>query len=154
MTGFLDPKDSKEKLYYIRSVDYIQKEKLDEPFGLKYQQTNRSEREYPAVRFFAPDYGGTAIWSNWGMEYIKLLTLLTQSTGDVRFVIKARQQLTEYSKRMIQYRGYPEVYFPNGNMFSNLLYKSVRQTGWVVSFEQARMMTEETEEYWKDHLKQ
>lgn len=149
MTGFLDPNDSKEKLYYIRSVDYIQKEKLDEPMGLKYQQTNRTEREYLAVRLFAPEYGGTAIWSNWGMEYIKLLAMLTKSTGDLRFVMRGRQQIDEYSKRMIQYRGYPEVYFPNGDMFSNLLYKSVRQTGWVVSYEQARMMTKDVEEHWK-----
>ncbi|MEP7166350.1 MAG: hypothetical protein ABI758_00040 [Candidatus Woesebacteria bacterium] len=145
MTGFLNPKDRTDREYIARSIAYIQKEKLDVPFGLKYQQTNRSQREYPTVRLVAPEYGGTAIWSHWGIEYIKALILLSRETGERSYLDEANKQLESYSENIIKYRGYPEVYNDKGEMFSNFFYKSVRQTGWVVNFEEARLMLEDAE---------
>lgn len=142
MAGFLDPKNPGERAYYEKSVSYIQAQKLDQPFGLKYQEDNRVFRQYVLPRLFAPNYGGTAIWSNWGMEYIKLLAILYKETGNREYLNRAEQQLNSYAENIIKYRGYPEVYTPDGEMFSEFFYKSVRQTGWVVSFEQARELVD------------
>lgn len=145
MTGFLDPTDPTERTYYRRSVDYIIREKIDLPFGLRYQQENRSERAYLGVRIFAPSYGGTAIWSHWGMEYCKLLILLSKLDNEPILLERAEEQLTWYSQNMVKYRGFPEVYDKSGEMFANPFYKSVRKTGWVVNFEQARLMLDDAQ---------
>jgi len=139
-TGFLDPSKDTDREIYQSCVKYIQDAKLDEPFGLKYQQQKRPERLYPLVRLTAPEYGSTNIWSNWGMEYAKLLVLLYQETGSTDYLDEAQHQIDAYSENIIKYGCYPEVYDENGKMFKNLFYKSVCQTGWVVTFEQAKAM--------------
>ncbi len=139
-TGFLNPQDPVELPYFERSVSYIRQNKIDQPFGLKYQTEDRPEREYSLVRFFVPEYGGTAIWSHWGMEYIKLLVLLYQQTGKAEYLALAESQLQSYSNNIIKYRCYPEVYDAQGRMLKNFFYKSVCQTGWVVNYEQAARM--------------
>lgn len=141
-TGFLDPFDPTERQLYQECVKYIQAQGIDSPFGLKYQQEMRGERLHPIVRIGAPEYGSTAIWSNWGMEYIKLLTFLYRTTGDSSYYQRAQQQLDAYTDNIIRYSCYPEVYNDQGQMFQNLFYKSVCQTGWVVTYEQAKALLE------------
>jgi len=141
-TGFLDTKNAEERPYFEKCVSYIQKEKLDQPFGLRYQQTNRSEREYSIVRILVGDYGGTAIWSHLGQEYTKLLVLLYLQTKKQAYLETAKHQVDAYTANIIKYRCYPEVYDHNGNMLEHFFYKSVCQTGWVVSYEQAKEMVE------------
>jgi hypothetical protein len=142
MTGFLDPRKADEQHYFTQSVAYIQAHDLDYPFGLKYQDQDRPERQYFFPRFFSPRYGSTVIWSHWGMEYIKMLVLLAQSTGDKRYLQAAQHQLDTYTQNILKYQGYPEVYDSNGKMYQTLFYKSVRQTGWVVNYQQAKAMVE------------
>lgn len=139
-TGFLDPRNAGDRQYYQSCVKYIQDHKLDRPFGIKYQQQLRPWRLYPLVRIGAPQYGSTAIWSNWGMEYAKLLALLFQSTGNQAYLDEADYQIDQYTDNIIKYECYPEVYDENGQMFKNLFYKSVCQTGWVVTYEQAKAL--------------
>jgi len=141
-TGFLSPQNPEERFYFEESVSYIQQNKLDQPFGLRYQLTNRAERVYPLVQLFLPEYGGTTIWSNWGMEYIKLLMLLHKETGNANYLETAKRQLQSYSDNIVKYHCYPEVYDSSGKMLRNFFYKSVCQTGWVVSYEQAVKMVE------------
>src|SRR5262249_55944119 len=38
MTGFLDVRNHSERQYYVEAVEYIQRQGIDQPFGLKYQQ--------------------------------------------------------------------------------------------------------------------
>jgi hypothetical protein len=140
MTGFLSPSNPDDRPYLEKSVAYIQAEKLDQPFGLHFQQTDRPERQYLANRLGAPEYGGTAIWSNWGQEYIKVLLLLYKATNNPQYKLTATQQLQAYENNILEYHGFPEVYDHQGKMMETPLYKSVRQTGWVVSFEQAQKM--------------
>lgn len=139
-TGFLNPKNDADRQMYQSCVRYIQDNKIDEPFGLKYQQQERPWRLYSLVRVGAPEYGSTAIWSNWGMEYTKLLILLYQTTSNTAYLDKAQQNIDAYSENIIEYGCYPEVYDDKGKMFKNFFYKSVCQTGWVVTFEQAKAM--------------
>lgn len=146
MTGFLDPTKNEERPYFIRSLEYIQRNAIDQPFGLQYSPQRRDEQPYFWVKWFAPDYGSTAIWSHWGMEYIKLLCILADQTGDEIYLQQAEQQLTAYTYNIKRYRGYPEVYTKEGDFFQQRSYRSVLQTGWVVNFEQARAMFESVRE--------
>lgn len=140
MTGFLDIQNEQERPYYTRSVEYIQRNAIDQPFGLQYHPDLRRDRQYPLVRLFAPSYGSTAIWSNWGMEYIKTLAELGRITKQPELITEARRQLEAYTFNIKRYQGYPELYDETGDFYQKFLYKSVRQTGWVVTYEQARMM--------------
>lgn len=146
MTGFLDVNNPEELRYYRRIVSYIQRNAIDQPFGLQYHPDRRREQLYPLSGTVAPAYGSTAIWSHWGMEYIKLLTLLSQKTGDRIYLEQAEAQLSAYTFNMKRYRGYPEVYDKEGDFFRQSFYKSVRRTGWVVNYEQARAMYQWTRE--------
>jgi hypothetical protein len=141
-TGFLSPLHTDERHYFERSVRYIRKHEIDRPLGLKYQQTDRAHRQFPLVRLFVPSYGGSAIWSHWGTEYIKLLVLLYSTTRKKEYQKEAGYQLDQYSQRIVKYKGYPELYDESGNMLSTLFYKSIRQTGWVINYEQAKAMYE------------
>jgi hypothetical protein len=145
MTGFLDPADPEERQYYLRVTDYIQRNALDQPFALQYHADPRREQLYLAAKLFAPSYASTAIWSNWGMEYIKLLLWFAQTEGKELYLQQAADQLSAYAYNIKRYRGYPEVYDANGDFFRQTFYKSIRQTGWIVSYEQAREMYEWTD---------
>lgn len=148
MTGMLDPENPDDREKLVRSVSYIQRNAMDQPFGLQYQTEARREEMYLIPGLFAPRYASTAIWSNWGMEYVKLLVSLAQVTGDRIYMEEADRQLSAYAFNIKRYKGYPEVYNAEGDFFRSRLYKSVRQTGWVVSYEQARTMYEWTRENW------
>lgn len=135
-TGFLKPSAKSEHTYFERSIAYIQKEKIDQPFALKYQQDTRAHRQFLAVRLAVASYGGDAIWSFWGMEYIKSLLLLYKYTGRKEYCETADFHIKKYKQKMLEYGGFPEVYDPHGNLLQTPLYRSIRQTGWVVGFEQ------------------
>ncbi len=139
-TGFLDANVPAEVTYLRRAVGYTMRQNLDLPFPLRYQGEDRASRQYPLVRLVVPSYGGTSIWSFWGAEFIKLLVVLYRHTGNETYLARAGQHVETYEKNMEQYRGYPEVYNTDGGMLNTPLYKSVRQTGWVVGFEQAAAM--------------
>src|SRR5690606_6890427 len=94
------------------------------------------------VRWLLPEYGGSAIWSFWGIEYIKLLTLLHRHTGNGDYLADAGRYLDHYAANIVRYRGFPETYDTAGNMLLSPFYKSIRQTGWIVNYQQARAMIE------------
>jgi hypothetical protein len=137
-TRFLDPKQPAERKYYESCVKYIQAHQLDQPFGLRYQIEPRYEQEYLPVRIFAPEYGTTTIWSNLGMEYVKTLAYLYQETKNTEYLNTAQRQINAYSDNIVKTGCYPEVYNTKGEMYQKTFYKSVCQTGWVVTYEQAK----------------
>lgn len=142
MTGFLDPAIEAERVYYEQVVEYIQRNAIDQPFGLQYHPDLRRRRQYLIPQLVAPSYGSTAIWSNWGMEYVKILAILSLHTHRSDYLHRAKDQIGSYSFNIKRYRGYPEVYDAQGDFYRQIFYKSVRQTGWVVSFEEARDLVE------------
>lgn len=139
-TGFLSLENAKERDYFIRSVTYIQKNGIDKPFALKYQHETRAHRQFFAVRLAVASYGGEAIWSFWGMEYIKTLLLLYAYTKDNAYLKTADEHIQKYEENMVRDHGFPEVYDKDGQLLETPLYRSVRQTGWVIGFEQARTL--------------
>ncbi|PIR58900.1 MAG: hypothetical protein COU69_03175 [Candidatus Pacebacteria bacterium CG10_big_fil_rev_8_21_14_0_10_56_10] len=148
LTGLLDPEQPQDLRMLTSTVEYIRRNAIDQPFGLQYHPDQRRGRVYLPVLIGSPAYASTAIWSNWGMEYIKLLARLAQVTGDESYLAAAEKQLASYAFNIKRHRGYPEVYSAEGEFYRTPLYKSIRQTGWVVSFLQAREMVGWTREAW------
>jgi hypothetical protein len=139
-TGFLRPADPQERHYFEESVRYIQTHGIDKPFAIKYQQETRAHRQFLAVRLAVASYGGDAIWSFWGMEYIKVLLLLYRSTHRKSYLTAADHHIAAYERAMLRDGGFPEVYDAKGKLLQTPLYRSIRQTGWVIGFEQVRTM--------------
>ncbi len=139
-TGFLQPSSKAEQKYYEQSIAYIKVKRIDQPFALKYQHETRAHRQFLAVRLAVASYGGDAIWSFWGMEYIKSLLLLHKHTGNKEYLKTADYHIKKYKEKMLEYGGFPEVYDPEGKLLQTPLYRSVRQTGWVIGFEQVLAM--------------
>lgn len=139
-TGFLNPEHADEREYFARSVEYIRNMKIDRPFAIKYQHETRAHRQFAAVRMVVASYGGDSIWSFWGMEYIKVLLGLSRATGETWYRDEADYHITKYEEAMLTYGGYPELYDADGKMLQTALYRSIRQTGWVIGFDQIRAM--------------
>lgn len=135
-TGFIDPERASERYYFEQSIAYIQKQKIDKPFAIKYQADTRAHRQFPIVRLAVASYGGDSIWSFWGMEYIKVLLALHQQTNNSTYLTTADYHIEMYKAKMLQYGGYPETYDAEGNLLETPLYRSIIQTGWVIGFEQ------------------
>lgn len=136
-TGFLNPTSKYEMHYFTDSVKYIQANNIAHPLPIKYQHDTRAHRQFLAVRLAVASYGGDAIWSFWGMEYIKVLLILYKTTGSTEYLEEADQHIASYKAAMLRDGGFPEVYDPSGRLLQTPLYRSVRQTGWVIGFEQA-----------------
>jgi hypothetical protein len=141
-TGFLSPSRPEDLPYLKRIVQFIREENIAKPFPIKYQAT-LSAKDVPwAVKTFVPNYGGDAIWSYWGAEYITLLANLYGATHDKSYINEAREAITTYNQKMSETRGFPETFAPDGSFLENNFYKSIRQTGWVVQFETAKEKVE------------
>ncbi len=139
-TGFLTPEKSDEIGYFSRSVEYIRRMEIDRPFAIKYQHETRAHRQFAAVRMVVASYGGDSIWSFWGMEYIKVLLALHRETSQEWYLEEADYHIDKYEAMMLKYGGFPELYDAQGNMMQTTLYRSVRQTGWVIGFDQVRSL--------------
>lgn len=72
------------------------------------------------------------------MEYIKTLLALYRTTKQVEYLEEADYHIAKYEEMMVRYSGFPELYDANGDMMQTALYRSVRQTGWVIGFDQVR----------------
>jgi hypothetical protein len=140
ITGFLDPAKQSEQHYFTQSVAYIQAKGIDHPFAIKYQHEARGQRSFFWPRIAFASYGGDVIWSFWGMEYIKTLILLYKATGESQYREAAHKHLRAYEKAMRRDGGFPETFDGTGKLYETSLYRSVRLTGWVIGFEQARTM--------------
>lgn len=138
-SGFFDLEDSGDRDKLNRIVQYIQKEQLDQPFPLRYSRSNITNNMHLTVRLFAPNYMGEGIWSHWGMEYIKALALLGHDQPE--HLEKARNFLEIYRQNIEKAGGYPELYNSDGSVFNSGLVGSVLHSGWVVNYEQAKMLT-------------
>ncbi|HUB93387.1 MAG TPA: hypothetical protein VMB52_02690 [Verrucomicrobiae bacterium] len=142
ITGFLDPAKESEQTYFIRSIEYIQKAGVDKPFALKYQAEAGGRHQFFLPRISMASYQQDAIWSHWGMEYIKTLLLLYQYTGKQLYLHTADRHIKAYEKAMLRDGGYPELYDQDGKFFETPVVRSIRLTGWVIGFEQVKAMRE------------
>lgn len=137
-THFFDQQNAEDRRKLLRMVQYVKKSNLDRPFPLFYAQEDQPRELYFLVRYFATSYMGKSIWSYIGQEYIKSLILLAHDLPEL--LQEAQRHLQRYRQNIEKYGGYPELYDENGEMFTTLFYKSVLHTGWVIGYEQAKML--------------
>jgi hypothetical protein len=78
------------------------------------------------------------------MEYIKTLLILYRTTSKKEYLTSADYHITAYKKAMLENNGFPEVYDNRGKLLETPLYRSIRQTGWVIGFEQVLAMRLDT----------
>jgi hypothetical protein len=142
ITGFLDPANPHERVYITRSIEYIQRAGVDKPFGVKYQAEVGGRKQFFLPKISMASYQQDAIWSHWGMEYIKALLLLYRHTEERRYLQVADKHIRAYEQAMLRDGGYPELYDRNGKFFETPVVRSIRLTGWVIGFEQVKAMRE------------
>ena len=140
ITGFLDPAKPGEQAYFARSIEYMQQTGIDKPFGVKYQAEAGGRHQFFLPRISMASYQQDAIWSHWGMEYIKTLLLLYKHAGERRYLQTADKHIKAYEQAMLRDGGYPELYDRNGKFFETPVVRSIRLTGWVISYEQVKAM--------------
>lgn len=137
-TQFLHVDTAVEQNMLEKIVTYIQKNKLDKPFPSPYTIKTHKERMYAVNKYFVPDYMGQGIWSHWGQEYIKLLIMLGKY--DPKYLKEAKNCLQKYTSNIEMYGGYPELYNKQGYVYNTWFYRAVLHNGWVINYEQAKMM--------------
>lgn len=137
-SGFLNIRDKKDIEILVKMVRYVQRNKLHSPIPLHYSVVNQSHKLYWPVKVFAPSYMGRSIWSHWGMEYIKALVLLGKI--DKVYLAEAREHMEKYKHNIEKYGGYPELYNEFGEILKTRMYRSVLHNGWVINYEQAKLM--------------
>lgn len=136
-TGFLSVEHPDDRTKLERAVAYTRQHKIDQPFPIRYTETNEDVEAPWAVKTFVPNYGGDAIWSYWGAQYIWLLAALYHQTANESYKLDAERYIQTYREKIEQARGFPETFNSKGEFLQNAVYKSIRQTGWVVQFEAA-----------------
>jgi hypothetical protein len=137
-TGFLRADNPADREYLKRSIDFIRAQHIADPFPIKYQAATDAQQAPWAVRTFVPNYGSDAIWSYWGAQYMTLLGQLAHDVPGAGYQQELQRDIEIYSDKIRTYRGFPETFTPDGRFLQTLVYKSIRQTGWVVQFESAR----------------
>lgn len=137
-TGFLSADNPADRPYLQRSIDFIRAQHIADPFPIKYQVVADVPQAPWAVRTFVPNYGSDAIWSYWGAQYMTLLGQLAHDVPDAEYQQELQRDIDIYSDKIRTYHGFPETFTPDGRFLETPVYKSIRQTGWVVQFESAR----------------
>lgn len=140
IAGFLDPAKPNERVYFTRSIEYIQRAGVDRPFALKYQAEAGGRQQFFLPKIAFASYQRDAIWSFWGMEYIKTLLLLYKYTSEGAYLQTADRHIKAYESAMLRDGGFPELYDRDGKFFETPFVRSIRLTGWVIGFEQVRAM--------------
>lgn len=136
-TDFLRPDRAEDQTYLTRTIAFVRKQGIAQPFPIKYQAQPKVQEAPWAVRTFVPNYGGDAIWSYWGAEYLTLLADMDHYVGGA-YADELRRGIATYDQKIIENRGFPETFNAEGKFLQNSVYKSIRQTGWVVQFETAK----------------
>ncbi len=140
-TGFLSPTRSEDRLYLAGSVDYVRRNRIDQPLPIAYTKQDQTADEPWAVRTFVSSYGRDAIWSYWGAQYLTLLGQLYEQNPILpisqAYRVEAERHITTYREKIVENRGFPETFDNKGEFLRTPVYKSIRKTGWVVEFERA-----------------
>lgn len=144
-TQFLDLHNKTERAYYERIIHYIQSNHIAEPIPLRYHINDHARNQFHVVRLFLPEYGGSAIWSFWGMEYCKVLIELSQITENRAYLMQAGAYLEAYEKNMVEAGGFPETFSTNGTVLHKPWYRSIIVNGWVVNYLQAKQLFKHAE---------
>jgi hypothetical protein len=143
--GFWNLNDISERDYIQNFVDLILKDDKKTIFnnplmsvlGMYYSKKNPSG-SLLYLKIFAPDYMGRTIWSHWSVELCILLKDLSDATGDKYYLNIATTIINNTKIKILEHKGYPELYDHNLKAYQTPFYKSIIDTGWIVNYEWVR----------------
>lgn len=135
-TGFFDLQKSNDRTKAKQIISYINDNQLADPLPIKYQIGRPEEMPF-IIRKFVPIYGGEAIWSYWGAQYITLLADMCKVSREEKYCDQASEDIKNYQAAIVRDGGFAETFNPDGTFLRVGPYKSIRVTGWVVQFEHA-----------------
>jgi hypothetical protein len=96
-----------------QSIAALQKEKLDQPFPLKYTSSVPKNFFFP-LTVVAPNYEGNSIWMHLGLCYIDVVASVDRTLA-LRYV-------QEYKKQIEKQKNFLELYGPNQQPYESLFY--------------------------------
>lgn len=102
-----------EKTMIKKSIATIQKEKLDQPFPLKYTSFVPSNFFFP-LTLVAPNYEGNSIWAHLGLCYIDVVASVDKKL--------AKKYVLQYKEKIKQHKNFLEMYNPDGEPYTSLFY--------------------------------
>lgn len=136
-TQFLNPAVSEDNKKLLQMISFVKKYHLDNPFPLVWSTYNQSKQMVFLDHYLVPNYEQQSLFSHWTVEYIK--TILLVSDNNPEYINDSKKFVSIYNKNITKYGGYPEIYTPDGKIFTSLLYKSILHTGWIINFEQTKL---------------
>jgi hypothetical protein len=140
--GFLDPYKKEEREILKNQVKAFYKANLVLDFGILYSQKN-PKRLAKMVRLFVKDYMGRTVWSHWTVEFLQLLISLYEVENNKEYLKKAEIIYKNLYQKLLEYKGYPELYNQKGGIYKTIFYVSMIDTGWIVNFQDLKLRLEE-----------
>ena len=120
LTGVIDDKN-------IRNLAFasISKDELDYPFPLKYTK-ERLSLPFIWQETLLRNYESNSIWTHMGPLYIKILKDIDPK--------KAEHLKKVYTAVIEKHKTYPEVFFPDGTLYSSPVYNCDRGMLWAANY--------------------
>ncbi len=115
----------KNKKIMRKCLAAIQKEKLDEPFPVKFSQ-DYPEEKMIFLEFLVKDYETDSVWTHLGPMLVQLMDKIDKK--------KARAYKRQYKKLIENNRNYLEVFNVRGERFKRLFYMSDEGMLWAVNY--------------------
>jgi hypothetical protein len=97
---------------FAKSINVIQKLKLDKPFPIKYSTIKTAKTNIADL--FAKDYESDSVWPHVAYNYIFAVSRFDQKL--------AKKYLLQYKHQIEKYKTFPEVYDKTGKLFHSPFY--------------------------------
>ncbi len=125
MPFYLGIVDDKEKIQ--KTFDYIDKEKLAEPYPMQYcKQEDRFNFRWGMGKYLMPNYTGTSIWTWQGSWYLHLLKRYNHPEYEKHY--------KKFSELIERHGTYPEMVGPKGEWFKTPIYNGDPGMVWAAIF--------------------
>lgn len=134
-TNFFDFNIEKERIYFKKIIDFVLKsDNWLTSIGPMYSPSNHSKTVF-LVKLLANDYMGKSVWSHWSCEFCMSLLKIYDFTKEQKYLSKAKEIIKNLEKKILFYKGYPELYNQKLKIYQTLFYSSMIDTGWIVNYQ-------------------
>ncbi len=114
-----------EKAMMKKSITAMQKEKLDQPFPLKYTNFVPKQFIFP-LSLLTSNYEGTSIWAHLGLCYIDVAAKVNKNV--------AKKYVEQYRKQIEQHKNFLELYDFDGKPYKTPFYYTDAGMLWAVKW--------------------
>lgn len=111
-----------EKAMIQKSINTIQKEKLDKPFPLKYTSSIPRNFFFP-LTIVAPNYEGNSIWMHLGLCYLDVVASVDKKL--------AKKYMQEYKRQIEKHENFLELFTADGSVYKTLFYHADEGMVWA-----------------------